>query len=409
MPIPAGPPSHRRLGDRWFYLALAGILIFGATVRICLTTSFTPLGVDENFYMAYVSMTHDLGLQAYPEIAERYIVEQSRNAGAILPPTRFLYIFCSYLWSEIFGASPREAVRAVSCLFSILTLVLSAVWSWRTGGRSACLGVTALMACGAVEIHLSQHGMIDGFFAFWALLSLWSLWECLQNPGSIRWQIVYGAALALMVLTKENAFFVYVALCGVLVLNLKLRFGTATRQLLLVMLAGPTAGVVVLLFLAGGVENVVHIYGLLVAKAYTLDYAIKTGDGPWHRYLVDLLLTSPLVLLLATGSAFRVRLGDKFYLYLLGFFAVSYAFMCNVKYGMNLRYATVWDLPLRYLAFAQLLVWSRSVGRYRTWFLIGTTAFVCAYELRQYHIFFVEHPLYELASGGLLRALNILK
>jgi hypothetical protein len=34
---------------------------------------------------------------------------------------------------------------------------------------------------------------------------------------------------------------------------------------------------------------------------------------------------------------------------------------------------------------------------------------VSAIELRQYLIFFVEHDLYELVTGGLLRAINILK
>jgi hypothetical protein len=42
--------------------------------------------------------------------------------------------------------------------------------------------------------------------------------------------------------------------------------------------------------------------------------------------------------------------------------------------------------------------------------IIGVTvALLCAFDLRQYHIFFVQHELYELVSGGLLRALQILK
>jgi hypothetical protein len=34
---------------------------------------------------------------------------------------------------------------------------------------------------------------------------------------------------------------------------------------------------------------------------------------------------------------------------------------------------------------------------------------LCAFDLRQYHIFFVQHNLYELVTGGLLHALQILK
>jgi len=30
------------------------------------------------------------------------------------------------------------------------------------------------------------------------------------------------------------------------------------------------------------------------------------------------------------------------------FIAASYLLMCNVKHGMNLRYANMWDMPLRF-------------------------------------------------------------
>ena len=36
-------------------------------------------------------------------------------------------------------------------------------------------------------------------------------------------------------------------------------------------------------------------------------------------------------------------------------------------------------------------------------------AFVCAFELRQYVIFFKDFGLYELVTEGLLNAVNILK
>jgi hypothetical protein len=42
--------------------------------------------------------------------------------------------------------------------------------------------------------------------------------------------------------------------------------------------------------------------------------------------------------------------------------------------------------------------------------LVGIfVALLCAFDLRQYHIFFVQHNLYELVTGGLLHALQILK
>ena len=39
----------------------------------------------------------------------------------------------------------------------------------------------------------------------------------------------------------------------------------------------------------------------------------------------------------------------------------------------------------------------------------GIVALLCAFDLRQYQIFFVQHNLYELVTAGLLHALRILK
>jgi hypothetical protein len=52
---------------------------------------------------------------------------------------------------------------------------------------------------------------------------------------------------------------------------------------------------------------------------------------------------------------------------------------------------------------------SAPLQRYRNLALIAALAGICAVEMRQYVILFVNYPLYELVSEGLLRALHILK
>jgi hypothetical protein len=370
---------------------------------------FGGVGYDENLYRRYVDELARQGVTAYPDLAEGYIAVQARLPGAILPPTRFVYVFSGYLWKLLCGGDSLAALHNISSLFSILLLLLSAIFAWRLGGPVMTLGVTALMAVAPTQIHMSQHALIDGVFAFWATLSLWLLWENLHHPDRPGWLIAYGASLAVMVLTKENAMFAYVGLCLILGLNRWARFGTLTRSLLGMTIAGPLAGVVFLIFLCGGADTFYHVYRLLVSKASVLPYAIATGDGPWYRYLVDLLLVSPITFLLACGAIFRVRAADRAAVFLIIFVVGSYLIMCNVRYGMNLRYANMWDLPLRYLAVVCVSDLVRSL-RWRSDLLFGGgIAFLCAFDLRQYRIFFVEHNLYELVTGGLLHALRILK
>jgi 4-amino-4-deoxy-L-arabinose transferase-like glycosyltransferase len=386
---------------------LVGLL--GIFLRVYPSAKFNGVGFDEGLYRKYVNQLIVGGLSAYPDIVDNYIEVQKTLPGSILPPVRFLYIFAAYLWHQIFGSDALAALHHVATLFSVLTLLLATVFAWRLKGPAIALGVAALMSVAPTQIHMSQHALVDGFFTFWALLTLWMLWENLQTPRRWPFLLAYSLGLALMVLTKENAFFVFFAVLCIFGLNRWLRFGVVSRELLLATVVGPLLGFVVLVFLAGGLETLRTSYLLSVSKNYQLTYAIATGDGPWHRYLVDLLLVSPVVLLLAVGSAFRLNRLEKPELYLFSFIAASYLLMCNIKYGMNLRYANMWDMPLRFLALGQIIALCAPIRRYRLVILCTAVGLVCASELRQYIVLAVQFPLYELVPEGLLRALRILK
>jgi hypothetical protein len=186
-------------------------------------------------------------------------------------------------------------------------------------------------------------------------------------------------------------------------------WGTVTRELIVATVLGPLLGFAALTIVAGGVSTLLTTYQLSVSKNYHLAYAIMTGDGPWQRYLVDLLLVSPIILILALASIFQLRRDRKAETFAALFVAASYLIMCNIKYGMNLRYANMWDMPLRLLAFSQIEMISTGLTRYRTWLTAACVALICLTELHQYRVLFVSYPLYELVSEGLLRALKILK
>jgi 4-amino-4-deoxy-L-arabinose transferase-like glycosyltransferase len=368
------------------------------------------LGFDEGLYRDYTDKLIRFGLISYPEIIERYREKQQTLTGSILSPVRFLYICFAYLWHQLFGSETLSCLKNVSAVFSMFTLLLATLFAARLGGFRYAIGVGALMAFAPTQLHMSQHALVDGFFTFWAMLVLWSLWENLRTPQNWRWLVLYTVALTAAVLTKENAFFVWVAVVAILIADHWLKFGTVTRELLLATVIGPVLGVVLLGMLAGGAGPLIATYHLSVSKNYELKYAILTGDGPWYRYLVDLMLVSPIVLLFAIGSVFNLRRTKKQEWFCFLFIAASYLIMCNIKYGMNLRYANMWDLPLRVLAFSQLLVLVGFIAqRWRGIALFAAVGLTCALEMRNYIVMAVEYPLYELVSPELMRGLKILK
>src|SRR5436305_9154499 len=309
--------------------------------------AWTKIGFDEGLYREYVNALAKDGLSSYPAIVHGYIEIQKELPGSILPPLRFLYIFTAYVSLSPFGSATLDALRQVASFVSILTLALAALFAWRLRGPKWAIAIAALIAVAPTQLHMSQHALVDGFFTFWATLVLWLFWENLQAPRDWRWLVGYIIALALLILTKENSFFVWVALVVLLVTNRWLQFGTVTRELVIATVLGPLLGVVVLIFLAGGIDTFIQSYQLSVGKNFQLAYAILTGDGPWYRYLVDLLLVSPIVLILALGTAFRLDRTMKSEWFMSLFIAAIYLIMCNLKYGMNLRYANMWDFPLR--------------------------------------------------------------
>jgi 4-amino-4-deoxy-L-arabinose transferase-like glycosyltransferase len=371
--------------------------------------AWDQIGFDEGLYREYVDGLTKDGLGSYPDMVQAYIDAQSKMTSPILPPVRFLYVFSGYLWHSLFGGETLESLRQIASLFSILTLTLAAAFAWRLRGPKWGCAVAALMAFAPTQIHMSQHALIDGFFTFWALLALWLLWENFTVPDDWRRLAGYGISLSLLVLTKENSFFVWLAIVALIVANHWLQFGTTTRSLLLVTVAGPLLGVVILVFLSGGLTNLIETYHLLVTKASTARYAILTGDGPWYRYLVDLLLVSPIILILAVGAVFRLDRTMKPELYFAIFIAASYLVMCNVKYGMNLRYGNMWDLPLRFLAVSFLSGLLEPFARSRNLIFGVAIALIAAVEFHQYIILAVRYPLYELITHDILQALRILK
>jgi len=328
---------------------------------------------------------------------------------AMPPPTRFLYPFFGFVVREVTGFDAHRSLVITSALFTTFSLVLAAAFARRLGGAAISLGVTALLAFTMNEIQQAQHAMIDGFFATWALLALWSLWEILQQPNHRLWSILYTGSLAAMVMTKENSFFVVVAIGAILLLNRWLRLGTVTRQLWILSFVGPLIGFAALLLLVGGFDVFWGMQKLQLAKIKTTEWAVNNGNGPWYRYLIDLTLVSPLVMFLAIGHSFQLRMKDKASLLLLAFVLLTFAMMGNIQYGLSVRYTTIWDMPLRFLAVAQLLRLSVYTRRWATVIFAAATIGLAGFELNQYRIFCVHFPAYALTDGELLKAVRILK
>jgi len=272
------------------------------------------------------------------------------------------------------------------------------------------LGVTALMATSPLDVYLCQRAMIDGYFAFWALAALWLAWENLQRPRHAGWLVAYAVCLTILVLTKETAAFVVLAIFGIFLANRLLHVGTITPQLLAATIIGPAVAALILVVMIGGVGETIVFYEMFVAKSRSSFYSVAAQDGPWYRYAIDFALVSPAIVAFAVGGIFQLRRFDRAGLYVATFVGLTLASMSCVRYGLSLRYAAFCDMPLAWLACGQILTLSRRAVRVRpTIIAIGIFSIVAVIGFNQYARIFVKGGLYDPITEQLVLTLKMAK
>jgi 4-amino-4-deoxy-L-arabinose transferase-like glycosyltransferase len=401
-------PMTRAAGLQAF--ALIAILCAGIFFRVHATIPYNKLGFDEGMYRNYLRATQSVGALHYQELVGDFMALQNESQDAMANPLRVFYILSSYFYMELTHCEPLAALHAVSAAAGVLHLLVACLFAWRVGGRAAALGMAALMAFEPLQLALSQSALVDGTYAFWAVACFWLLWENLRAPDDGRWLAAYCASLFLMVLTKENSAFVMLALCGLIVTNRWLGYGIVTPRLLVMTVIVPAAALVILISYAGGIGAFLNFYLTFVRKSSTLDYAMVLQDGPWTRYLFDFLMLTPLVTLLAVGRVFQLKGANRADVYSAMFLALCYVPMASVKYGMSVRFAGFWDLPLCWLAWSQLRALAGKIApRRRDFVLCIAVLLVSATGFWQYCRVFVFRHTYDPVTRAILMALDIYK
>ncbi len=393
-------------------ILLLAAIIFGAGIflRVWPSTGFHHVGYDEGIYRGYVQTAVKNGIWNYPDLMRAYIKLQRERPDAVVPATRIGFLLPASALAATLHLDPLVALRSVSACAAILLLFATALIGYRLGNIERMLLLSALIAVAPLQIHLAQRSLVDGYFAFWAVLCAWFLWENLQSPNHPGWLIAYGSALFVLVLTKENAAFVFAALVVTLLIFVALKLSRGSLALFLVSLGAPALAILTLAVLVGGVGEWISFYQMFVRKSAALPYPALYQDGPWYRYLVDFTLLSPLVVVLALGRLFQIDKQSRADLFWVLFLGASYVGMSVVLYGKSLRFAAYWDLPLRWLALSQLLNW---LPRFRklnfTRSLSIAMLILVLVDLCQYWRYFVHGEIYDPVSFQLLRASDLVK
>jgi len=162
---------------------------------------------------------------------------------------------------------------------------------------------------------------------------------------------------------------------------------------------GPAMAVLFLAALIGGLAEWARFYLMFETKSRTNLYSVFAQDGPWFRYLVDFTLVSPVLVVFAVGAIFQLRKADRPAVFMAAFLGLSFASMSAITYGMSLRYAAYWDIPLAWLACSQILRLTGQFPKVRPAIILGGLLLIVAVcNLQQYNRFFVQGAIWNIDS-----------
>ena len=111
----------------------------------------------------------------------------------------------------------------------------------------------------------------------------------------------------------------------------------------------------------------------------------------------------------AVGAIFQLRKTDRPAVFMATFLGLSFASMSVITYGMSLRYAAYWDIPLAWLACSQIRRLTGQFTRVRPAIFGGLSLIVAACNLYEYNRFFIQGAIYDPVTAQLVKASNLVK
>lgn len=393
--------------------AIAALCVIGLTALAVVPTlsEVGRRGPDEAHYRMYAEQASVQGPGVFRALFRGYVADPDRW---LFPnPLRMSFIASVGAWSAVFGAS-FAALSAFSLVCHLLSVGLGYAFARRFFGTARAVLVAALLACSPLWLGLSRRALLDSFATLTAALAIWTFLEAVRRPESPRTRWLFSAAFATSVLAKETAVLLLLPFAAWLAIEVFVRGRKLPVAGFAAALALPLVACGLLWVIAAGdLGTLVKLAGIILASPSSNEYAIAFGQGPWYRYLVDLLLLAPWSTLLGLAglvgflvASARGKRGDLDpALGLLAVVIVAQLFAYSF-FTKNVRYVALIELPLR--VFSVYALWHLSQrllggrGRLALAACATAVALLCWSDYASFRSIFVDAGVYDPMSASLL-------
>jgi len=357
---------------------------------------------DEGCYLRYAAYLGEKGPSGLAAIFQGFIQDQPHWFNP--NPLRIGFIILSGAWLKILGYSFMNL--AFLSLFSYaLFLGLSYYFSRKYLGEQLALLLVILLAFSPLQMAMARRALIESTTNLFLVSAVWLFWDFLKSRSRLK-SILFIAVFTGSILIKETSvLLIFVFLPYFLADRFIYGKKTSLKEIAFILfLPLILAGLAYLLL--GCFPYILETLKILCGPPQPASYATLFCSGPWYRYLIDYMLLSPWVVILAVGfifSFFLQREEEGLSLYFIFVFLLTFI-LFNI-FMKNVRYVIILDTPLRLFS---LLMLNRIVGRiYPRQAMKLTFALVMALALFDYFNFyqlFIQEGIYDPASFFLLKA-----
>jgi len=283
-------------------VALGCLILVGLVARVLLHHGVAYSPADEQVYATYSCQIGQDGPGVIHDQVAAYLGDPQLRLFP--PPTRWGLLLPDALVATMTGCGPAT-VAWVSTAAGIAMVILVAVFTWRRFSPAVALVATAFVASSPLQLHLGRRALGDELVALIAMAAFWAILAYSERRTRLRWLLAVGLLLAGFA-TKEVFVMLYPALMLPLAVSWWRQHRSGLTRLswladLGLLILPAVLNAVVVAVLARDPDAFWQVTRAVQASADST-YAAQYLAGAPHRLVVDLLLMSPVVVLLAIAS-----------------------------------------------------------------------------------------------------------
>ena len=188
-------------------VAVTLIIATGCVLRALHLSDVAVRTPDERTYRIFGSRIADDGPGAMAGLFSEYV--ENKDSWNYPTPTRVGHIFLVAAMMRLTDSTGMAPVVALSCVCSVLSLLLIAHIGLRFFGLVPGLAAVMFLATSSEELTMVRRGWQDAAFGFFGLLALYFAMEIMRSPRR-QWPMAgFHAACVMCVLMKQTGLIVY--------------------------------------------------------------------------------------------------------------------------------------------------------------------------------------------------------